>query len=62
MNKNKNKNPIHGTEGKKFYEKKWLLETVTSGPPVVGAGVAAYLASIPQITVALGASMAWHGC
>lgn len=38
------KNPIHGSEKKKFYEKKWLVELVASGPPAAAAGIGALTA------------------
>lgn len=39
------KNPIHGKQTKRFYERKWLLELVASGPPALAAGAGAWKSS-----------------
>ena len=35
------KNPIHGKFSRRFYEKKWIVEILASGPPALVAGIAA---------------------
>lgn len=61
MNK-KSKNPIHGIKKRRFWERKWFLETVSAGPPFLAAAVAAVKAGtegLGWIFVLAIASCAW---
>lgn len=61
---NTKKNPIHGQQKKKrFYERKWFLELVASGPPALAAAAAAnksyQLENSSGVWIYLAAGLVW---